>query len=332
MRKKSGLFLAMALVVGVVAGCGASMKDTTSQLQTKQESLDAQNYKSTAKMTVQMDNGSQTYYIETNFESPDVYKIALGDANKNVNQVIVHNNNGMFVVSPSLQKVFRFNGNWAQNQGHIYLYDQILKQIVDAKDTAKMTKKDGMYTFTLPVSPANDIVTRQEVQLDSKWEPKLVTLFDKDDKPVVKIEFTSFETGVKYTDTQFDPQAIATDPKATKATLATSHEPLHYIEPAETLNDDLDILHEDSDSSALLRYVGDTEFTLHESVATKGVSGLPSGSLVDLYGVPAMWSGSDTAHQLTWLNNGIEFSLTSAKLTLDEMKEVAISTFAQVGK
>ncbi len=121
MRKISGWILAMGLVVGLVAGCGAPSKNqVTSKLQTQAEKLETVNYQSEAKMTVQMDNGSQTYYIHTSYESPDVYKIELGDANKNINQVIVRNGNGMFVVSPSLQKVFRFNGNWAQNQGDIY--------------------------------------------------------------------------------------------------------------------------------------------------------------------------------------------------------------------
>jgi outer membrane lipoprotein-sorting protein len=332
MRKAGSWLLALGLVVGLVAGCGAPSKSSmTSKLQTQQEKLDATNYKSTAKMTVQMDNGSQTYYIETNFESPEVYKISLGDANKNINQVIVRNNNGMFVVSPSLQKVFRFNGDWAQNQGHIYLYDQILKQLVETKDW-KMTSKDGVYTFSMPVAQANDIVSRQEVQLDQALKPKQVVLYDKDDKPVVKLEYTSFTIGVKFNDGDFDPHKIATDPKAAKATLATNQTELHYIEPEETLGNSLDVFHEESGTAALLRYAGDSGFVLHEAVANPGVTGLPTGSLVDLFGVPALYSGSNDAHQLIWMNNGIEFSLTSSKLTLDEMKQVAISTLAQVGK
>jgi outer membrane lipoprotein-sorting protein len=331
MRKINGWILAMGLVVGLVAGCGApSTKQVALKLQTQAEKLETVNYQSEAKMTVQMDNGSQTYYIQTSYESPDVYKIELGDANKNINQVIVRNNNGMFVVSPSLQKVFRFNGNWAQNQGHIYLYDQLLQQLSTDKNV-KLTQQGGDYRFTLPVSQGGDIVSRQEVTMDAQsYQPKKVVLFDKDDTAIVTLEFTSFKTGVKYSNTDFDPQKIAKS--STKATMANVSDNFTWVAPDETFGDTLDVERQDSATSALLRYTGDYTFTLAESIPSPGVAGIPEGELVDLYGVPALYSGSSDSHQLTWFNNGYEFSLTSGKLSLEQMESVAISTFGQVGK
>ncbi|QSO47000.1 LolA family protein [Alicyclobacillus mengziensis] len=332
MRKVTGFILAMGLAVGLVAGCGTpSTKNVVSKLQTQAEELDATNYQSTAKMTVQMDSGSQTYYIVTSYDSPNTYKIALGDSNQQINQIIVRNPNGMFIVSPSLQKVFRFNGNWAQNQGHIYLYDQILQQIVNSKNV-KMAKSGNNLTFTMPVTSQNDVVTTQKVELaQGTFAPKKVVLLNKQDQAVVTIDFQTFKQGVKFTSAEFDPQKLASSGTATKTTMASTSQ-FGYIEPLQTLGDKLDLQQPQSAEDMLMRYSGPYGFTLEEWRPSAGVAGLPSAQLVDLYGVPGILSGSGNAHQLTWLNNGVEFSLTSSKMTLNQMREVAMSTFGQVGK
>lgn len=335
MRKITAVVLAIGLTGGLVVGCGApSEKKVAAQLQTHAQKLDTANYKSTAIMTVQMDNNAQQYYVETWYESPEVYRIALGDANKTIHQIIVHNQNGMFIVSPSLNKVFRFTGNWAQNQGHIYLYDQILQQILSSK-SAKMTKSGGQYTFDLPISPANDVVVKEKVEINAKTlNPQKVTLLDKSSKSVVTIQFSSFQTGLTFNAGDFDPQKLVNvaDTKQAARTTMASDETVSSIEPDQTFGASLTVNETTQDNAQLLRYDGTHNFTLEEWRPSAGVAGLPSATLVDMYGVPALYSGDSKAHQLDWVNNGVEFALTSADLTLDQMEQVAISTLGQVGK
>ncbi len=336
MRKITTVVLALGLIGVLAAGCGTpSEKSVASKLETHAQKLDAANYKSVATMTVQMGDNAESYYVETWYDSANQYRISLGDANKNIHQIIVHNANGMFVVSPSLGKVFRFNGNWAQNQGHIYLYDQILHQIITSKDV-KMTQSGGTYAFEMNVQPATDIVSKQRIQVDSKtFNPQSVTLLDKNSHAVVTLTYKSFETNVTFKPDDFNPQTFISESKATKATLAADGEgTIGFIEPSETkqLGDSLSKVVEKSNTDTLLRYAGDHGFTLEEYRPEKGVDGLPDAQAIDLYGVPAVYSGVDPAHQMTWLNNGVEFTLTSNNLTLDQMKSIAISTFGQVGK
>lgn len=331
MKKIAAWVMAMGLVGGLVAGCGTpTRQNVVAKLQSEAQVLNTQNYKSTAMMTVQMDNSSQTYYIETWYEAPDTYRIALGDGNKNINQIIVHNPNGMFIVSPSLQKVFRFNGNWAQNQGHIYLYDQIIQQIVSGQDV-KVSKDGRLYAIDIPISPANDVVSRQRVLIDSSTlDPKQVVLYDKDNKAVVTIEYKSFQTNVKFVEADFDPHKLVKQ----AVTTISYQQPTEfaYVDPGVTLNDALSVIHPEEQDDVLLRYMGQNPFTLEEWRPNPGVDGMANVQLVDLFGVPAMYLGSGSAHQLVWLNNGIQFALTSSHLSVDQMKTVAISTFAQVGK
>lgn len=334
MRKLTGLVVAAGLTVALVAGCGAPSQDAmVNRLKTETQTLTQQNYTSTAMMTVQTDNSSQTYYIHTNYEGPDQYRIELGDSNKNVNQIIVKNQSGMYIVSPSLQKVFRFNGDWAQNQGHIYLYDQILQQVIQSagQKQAKMTEANGTYTFELPVTPVNDVVSKEKVEIDSKtMKPTQVVLYDKQGTAVVLIKFTSFQTGVKFQNVDFDPYKLASS--GTAKTTSVSQSEFGYILPATTYRDKLDVAEPTAQNDYLLRYTGPDAFTLSEYRPGPGSDGLPDASLVDLYGVPALETTAGKTRQLTWLSNGVEFSLTSSSLSSAQMEAVAMSTFGQVGK
>lgn len=330
MRKVTGLVMAAGLVIAIVAGCGAPSKDAmVGKLKAETQTLDQKNYTSTAMMTVQTDNSSQTYYVETSYEGPDKYRIALGDSNKNINQIIVKNPNGMFIVSPSLQKVFRFSGSWAQNQGHIYLYDQILQQIISSGDV-KVSEKGGNYSFEMPVSPANDVVSKEQVELTKDLKPQKVVLYDKQNQAVVLIDFKSFQTGVKFQDADFDPYKLAA--KSTAKTTAVDQSEFGYILPTDTLGDKLDVAEPEEQDDYLLRYSGEHGFTLSEWRPNAGTDGMPTATLVDLYGVPALQTTAGNAKQLVWLSNGVEFALTSSHLDDAQMQAIATSTFGQVGK
>jgi outer membrane lipoprotein-sorting protein len=316
---------------GVVAGCGIPTGQSVNQkIQTHAQQLDEKNYQSEAMMTVQMDDNNQTYYVKVSYESPEVYKIELGNQDKQIHQIIVHNQNGMFIVSPSLGKVFRFNGNWAQNQGQIYLYDQLLKQI-SSKDV-KMTRSGGTYQFTVPVTPASDTISSQQVVLNKDLNPTSVSLLDKDGKAAVSLKYTSFKTGVQFQANAFNPQSMVTDKETAKTTMTGDEQSFGSIEAKAMYGAKLTSSKQMSETSALLRYTGAHNYLLQEWRPTQGASATPDGQLVNMYGVPAMYSGNDQVGSLTWIDNGVEFSLTSNDLNLDQLENVALSTLGQIGK
>lgn len=363
MRRFTGMALVAGVIVAVVAGCGIlpSSENMSTKLKTEASTLEQSNYQSTAMMTVQMDNSSQSYYIETAYEAHDTYRIKLGDANGKINQIIVRNQNGMFIVSPNLKKVFRFNGNWAQNQGHIYLYDQILQQLAQTKNLKPMKSSKTGYTFEIPAAAGNDVVTKEQVTLTKDLHPKTVVLFDQSGKAIVRIDFKTFKTNVKFQQTEFDPNHLVGQ-GAAKAAMASATgnggqaatttsgitgnfgnsgssvisptsgtSDIGYVVPSQILND---TLYKDlpSPTGRLLRYMGPHDFVLSESAATPSQNSFPFAQMVDLFGVPAVYTdiGSDKA--LVWLNNGMQFMLSSKQMNLSQMEQVAISTMGQVTK
>lgn len=336
MRRITGMALAVGIIVAAAAGCGitASRENMAQKLKTEASALDTTNYESKAMMTVQMDNSSQTYYVETAYDSANTYRIKLGDANKNINQIIVRNESGMFIVSPSLQKVFRFNGNWAQNQGHIYLYDQILQTLASSKDLKTATTKNG-YTMEIPTSSGSDVISKEQVMVDKNLHPKKVVLFNQAGKAVVTVTFTSFTTDVEYKTADFDPHQIVSKNPASKTTLASmtsTSSDIGYVQPANALGDTLMSDVPLQPGGHLLRYTGPHNFVLNELPPMGPELGYLRASMVDLYGVPAIYSDLGKDKELVWLTDGIEFNMVSNNMTMDQMQKVAISTMGQVTK
>ncbi|KRW92249.1 membrane protein [Alicyclobacillus tengchongensis] len=335
MRKVTAVLLALGIAGGVVVGCGVpgSNKSVTHKIQEHAETLDSKNYQSEAMMTVQMDNNVQKYFVRVSYESQDTYKIELGNAEKQINQIIVRNPSGMFIVSPALGKVFRFNGNWAQNQGQIYLYNQLLNQIT-AQKSVKVQKNGGVYSFDVPVTPASDVISREQIVLSKDLNPQTVKLLDKNGAAAVTLTYQSFTTGVTFPKDAFDPQALAQSGQVAKPTLA-SDQSFDYVEPPAEFGTKLTDLAQPTDTSVIMRYSGGNHhYVLTESEPTPGAEGIPSAQLLNMFGVPAIYNhatGTNVSN-ITWINNGIEFSLTSNDMNLDQLQDIAISTFGQVGK
>ncbi|UOF92123.1 outer membrane lipoprotein carrier protein LolA [Fodinisporobacter ferrooxydans] len=332
MRKYFRWLLTLLLVMGLgLAGCGIKTSDSVvKELDHVSKSLTS--YKSTAMMSVKMQNSIQKYYIETWYQAPDEYRIALGNENKEISQVIVKNKEGIFIVSPQLKKTFRFKGEWAENQGHIYLYHSVIHRILDSKDK-HYSSGDGYVAFDMPMNPENPLVARQKIELDAKTlYPKQVILLDRKDTPIVTVQYDSFKTGVSFDKDAFDPQkALALAQNSDVAVMAGSKD-FGVVEPAylpigtKKLAQDTE-----TDHTILIRYAGQHPLTLVEERPAPKESVLTSGTLYDIYGLPIILTGTNDARTMYWLNHNVQYSLSSS-MPIGEMEKVAASTMASVGK
>jgi outer membrane lipoprotein-sorting protein len=333
MRKSIAWIVWIILMIGMlITGCGTVTQESVlNDLQSIEKNL--KTYKSKAMMTVQTSDIPQKYYIETWFQSPSLYRIALGDEKREITQVIVRNNEGIYVINPQLKKSFRFKGEWAENQGHVYLYHAMIHQILQAKE--KTFKQDeNTVSFDIPVKE-NPLIVHQKIVLDErKLDPRQILLFDKSDKAIVNVTYEEFKTGVKFADDDFTPEKVMAlaDPK-------------HAI-PAMTHKNDFGIIEPtyvpkgferkdtiESDDSVLLRYSGEQgAFTLKETRSSSLSQALVGGNqLVDLFGAPAVVTGAGNAKTIYWTRNGVEFALTGS-LPVQEMMKIAASMIDATGK
>lgn len=334
MRKSWMWLFALLLAMTVtVTGCGTQSQDSVlKSLQAAKQ--DVKSYQSKAIMEVRTPTASQKYYIETWYQQPDLYRIALGNENKEITQVIVHNQDGIFVVNPQLKKSFKFRGEWAEHQGHIYLYHAMIDRIMNAPDKT-FDKKDGFLSFKMPMMPENPIVTQQEIVFDSKnLHPSKVVLYDKSNKAVVTVTYQEFKTGVTFEKNTFTPESAMAMAKKDSVAVVAGDKSFGVVEPS-YLPKGMKMQGQpyEQNGTVYLRYSdGKQSLTIVEKRPDPTMTPMPMGSQIeDLYGVPAITSSSGDVTTMTWVHNGIEFNVTGT-VSVSDMNQIAQSTLGSVGK
>ena len=80
----------------------------------------------------------------------------------------------VIVVTPSLNKSFKFQSDWPKNNSQIYLLSSILNDIKNDTER-KFEEKDGNYIFTTKVNyPNNTELSKQVITLDNKLNLKTI--------------------------------------------------------------------------------------------------------------------------------------------------------------
>lgn len=108
------------------------------------------------------------------------------------------------VITPSLNKSFKFQSDWPDNNSQSYLLHSVANDLKN--DSAyKFTQKDNDYVFTTKTNyPNNPKYVRQNITLDKKRNLKKVEV--QDEEGTTYIEFTpkTIDTKAKFDNDQFN--------------------------------------------------------------------------------------------------------------------------------
>lgn len=326
MKKLLILFAGIMLLLALSACGQKSQADVVNALNKKMEEM--KGYKAHAKMTLQMGNNPQVYNVEVWHKNPSYYRVNLKNQEKDQSQMILRNDEGVYVLTPALNKSFKFQSEWPENSSQAYLYESLVKDITEDK-AATFTDVDNQYVFETKTRYQNNkMLPYQQITLNKKdLAPVSVKVMDSDNNVLVTVEFSD----VKF-DTSFDKDAFDMEKNMTSAQLEVpvmaevqdSNFSVKY--PADINN--LSLLEEkevrtDKGQRVVLTYEGEKSFTLIEEkaevVQAKIVSTTINGNPVDL----GFTVGAMTNNMITWTFEGVNYTLASQNMTPDEMIEVA---------
>ena len=100
-------------------------------------------YSLEAQMKVVKAEGNVEFLVNVDYLEPNFYKVRLQNkANNNV-QVILKNPDGVFVITPALNKQFQFNSDWPLNSSHAYLFQSIVKDITNDPEASFTIDEDS---------------------------------------------------------------------------------------------------------------------------------------------------------------------------------------------
>lgn len=312
-------YVALIIVSCILVGCGEkSQEDVIEKLA---KTIGERNYDVKASMEI-CDNGqTRKYNIEAWHTKPAFYKVQINELDSGESQIIIKNDEGVFLQSPTAKKTYKFQTDWPEKNSQSYLISTIVEDIrADEKAVMKTTETHYIFEAATRNSSRTGL-TSQQVMVDKKtFYPTQVTLLDNELNEKIKITFSSVDLNTKHKPEEYALQEYKQD-----ESLADSPFKVKY--PTVTGNSNLIdemIVAEKGNERAILSYKGEKSFTLiqypipdDDKIVTVSVKGDPE------------WIGSTYAaideNTLTWEENGVAFLLTSDELDPVEMVKIATS-------
>ena len=122
--KKKMLFL-LILGLFILSGCGkVSEKDIIKEFSKKVDNSDS--YYIEGSLDIVNNEDIYTYDVKVSYAKKDNYKVELTNTVNNHQQIILRNSDGVYVVTPRINKSFKFQSDWPYNNSQVYLLNQIL--------------------------------------------------------------------------------------------------------------------------------------------------------------------------------------------------------------
>ena len=184
MRK---IIILMLLCVGVLTSCGKNKVYKEDDVIEYIEGL--KSYSLTSNMKMNKNDRTIDMDISVDYQSPNLYKVVFGKDNE---QIILKNEKGVYVITPNLNKEFKFDGSWPNNSSHAYLLDSIGKDI-KKDETSVITTNDNDITVESKVShKSNSNITKMKYVCDKKMVPLKTVFMDDSNKELIIVEFKTF--------------------------------------------------------------------------------------------------------------------------------------------
>ena len=317
-------YLVVLLGVLCLFGCGkadqSNVKDEFVKNISKKNSY-------LVKGTMNIISNEDTFsYNVTVAKSNDNYRVNLVNTINNHEQVILRSNNEVYVVTPSLNKSFKFQSEWPDNGSQAYLLNSLVNDINNDSESKAEADGDGFVISSKVNYPNNANLVSEKIYLDKKSNLKKVEVLDKDGKVKITDNYTSIDFKPTFKDDYFKLESLIDEEcckdKETSALMDDIVYPLYL--PSNTYLSTKDTVNTESGNRVILTFTGDSPFTLIEEKTVAN----SEFEIIPVYGEPLMLSetmGALSSNSLYFTSNDVDFYLSSDKLSGNELLTIAES-------
>ena len=309
-----------------LTGCGKyGEEDIIKDLKNKTKNTNA--YYLEGKLEIVNNDDIYNYTVKTSYKKDDYYKVSLKNDANNHEQIILKNDTAVYVLTPSLNKSFKFQSDWPYNNSQIYLLESIIDDLENDQDrTFKANEKSYVFTSTVNY-PNNRKLKKQEVTFDKELNLKTVRVFDDNDIPEMTMTFSKIDWKPNFKTEYFSLEESMKSASLTEEIETTSViEDIIYplvIPEGTKLTSEEKVTKVDGER-VILTFEGEKPFLLVEETVSKE----DEFTIVPTYGEPFQFMdtiGALADNSLSWVVNGMEYYLVSDVLNQDELIEVAES-------
>ena len=320
---KKILIIVASLITIFVVGCTKN-KDVIGKMKEKINNMTSYHIK--GELEIVNNEDIYRYEVDVSYKEPDLFRVSLKNINNNHIQILLKNTDGVYVLTPALNKSFKFQSDWPYNNSQIYLLQTILKDIENDSNVLVSQNGDG-YVITSKVNYSNnDNFVKQKVYLDNEYNINKVEVLDKDDIAMMTMAFNSINTRPNFSDDYFDiDNSINTSTIEEAKTVSKIDSIIYpmYI-PDKTYLYAQDKINTEAGERVILTFDGDNPFMFIEETSNNS----KELQTVSTNGEPAIIGdtiGVLSENSVSWSSNGMDYYITSGVLSDKELLTVANS-------
>lgn len=309
-----------------MTGCGKyTVKDAEKDLEKKINGLN--DYNLTGEMEIINNDDVYTYDVDVSYSKNDKFRVSLKNKTNNHEQIILKNNDGVYVLTPTLNKSFKFQSDWPYNNSQVYLLQTLLSDIQNDNDK-KFKETSDNYIFTTNVNyPNNSDLAKQKIYFDKKLNPVKVEVLNDDEEALIKMTFKKVDLKAKFKNDYFsldNNMKTAATESETKTVSKIDGDIYPMYIPENTQLADKETVDLVDGQRVIMTFEGDNPFMLAYQTASVN----DDLAIVSVYGEPYQMATSVAAvsdNIVSWISNGIEYYVVADNMSESELLNVANS-------
>ena len=327
MKKTILILISMILVLST--GCFNKNKDVIKTFKDEVENM--KSYRINGTLEIMNNENSYTYDAEILYKKNDKFKVDLKNKTNEHQQIILKNEEGVFVLTPSLNKSFKFQSDWPYNNSQSYLLQNLLNDI-ENDDDKKIEQKDDVSIVTTKVNYSNNKkLVKQKIYFDKNFDIQKVEVLNEDNIVKIRMTFSNVDVNTKIDDKEFElSESMKTqETMLTEDKLETVLYPMYM--PNNTYLQNEEKVSTETGERVILTFAGENPFMLiEETIDLNNDNTIPVYGEIELLNDTIGYMSNGVA---SWISNGIEYYAVSETMDNSELLEVVNSISAiPVGK
>lgn len=273
---------------------------------------------------------TRSYFVTTDYyknEEQDYFRVSMLDKNINQTQIMLKNSEGVFVLTPLLNQVYKFKGDWPLNSPKPYLYHSLLDNFDNKHEVKKMN--DG-YLVSGPAEYVNSPEwVKQDIKFSMELKPLWVDIKNESNAVVGKVTFTDCDFSPKFSDDYFAvesnmKQAREDENKPNEDTQVTFEDlPLLPSDDSDTLQEKT-VSHINGNSYYIMTFSGKNNFTMVQGIA-KSYKDMKIIEVDMEYVETVNGVAFKDGNRLIYQKNGVSYDIYSDTMTIPEIISVVNS-------
>ena len=280
-----------------------------------------ESYKVVGKLYSMFPSGTKECMITVYYKNPDLYRVEVDNAETSDKQIVMKNKEGVHILVPTLNKTFKVKSSWPFNSSYPYLLQSLSKDLLS--DEAPITIHEDE-TSTVEIKAKvfdNAAPSKQKIIFNNKTGfPNEVLVYDENANLITRFVFEKIEINKDINNDLFNIEKTLTSIREYYQDIVETYVrsityPTYYPEGVKLQEE---LINNKKDKTAIMKYVGETSFTIIEQYLMDSetvVTSYVDGDIYIMGGTIALINNNT----VFFGEQGVEYTIASSNMKVLEM-------------